>query len=67
LGTEQKADRTTIIAQAPLAEFQGYATDLRSITQGRGLFTMEFSHYEEVPRLLAEGIIAKAEVKEEKD
>jgi len=67
LGTEQKGDRTTITAQAPLAELQGYATDLRSITQGRGVFTMEFSRYEEVPRVLAEGIIAKAELEEEKD
>ncbi len=67
LGTEQKGDKTTITAQAPLAEMQGYATDLRSITQGRGVFSMEFSYYEEVPRQLAEGIIAKAEVEEEKD
>ena len=67
LGTEQKGDRTTITAQAPLAEIQGYATDLRSITQGRGLFSMEFSHYEEVPRQLAEGIISRAEKAEEKD
>jgi len=67
LGTEQKGDRTTITAQAPLAEIQGYATDLRSITQGRGLFSMEFSHYEEVPRQLAEGMISRAERAEEKD
>jgi elongation factor G len=37
----------------------GYATDIRSKTQGRGIFTMEFSHYEEVPRNVAEAIIAK--------
>jgi elongation factor G len=67
LGTEQKGDRTIITAQAPLAEIQGYATDLRSITQGRGVFSMEFSHYEEVPRQLAEELIAKAEVAEQKD
>jgi elongation factor G len=38
----------------------GYATDIRSKTQGRGIFTMEFSHYEEVPRNVAEEIIAKS-------
>jgi elongation factor G len=37
----------------------GYATDIRSKTQGRGIFSMEFSHYEEVPRNVAETIIAK--------
>jgi elongation factor G len=46
---------------------QGYATDLRSITQGRGVFTMEFSHYEEVPGHLTEEIIARAQTEEEKD
>lgn len=40
---------TTIEAQAPLAEVQQYATDLRSLTQGRGSFKMEFNHYDEVP------------------
>ena len=45
--------------KVPLAEMFGYATDIRSMTQGRGTFTMEFSHYEEVPRNVAETIIAK--------
>jgi elongation factor G len=49
--------RTTIQAQAPLAEIQRYATDLRSLTQGRGRFTMRFDHYEEVPPHLAQGLI----------
>ncbi|REJ50593.1 MAG: hypothetical protein DWQ58_15360, partial [Microcystis aeruginosa TA09] len=43
-----------------LAEMFGYATDIRSKTQGRGIFTMEFSHYEEVPRNVAEAIITKS-------
>lgn len=47
-------------AQAPFAEMFRYAIDLRSITQGRGNFTMNFSHYEEVPPRLAETIIAGA-------
>ncbi len=46
-------------AKVPLAEMFGYATDIRSKTQGRGIFSMEFSNYDEVPRNLAETIIAK--------
>ena len=37
----------------------GYATDLRSITQGRGVFTMQFSHYEEAPKFILEKIVKK--------
>ncbi|NEP72488.1 MAG: elongation factor G [Okeania sp. SIO2G4] len=48
-----------VTAKVPLAEMFGYATDMRSKTQGRGIFSMEFSHYEEVPRNVAETIIAK--------
>jgi elongation factor G len=47
-----------VAAKVPLAEMFGSATDIRSKTQGRGIFSMEFSHYEEVPRTVAEGIIA---------
>jgi len=50
-----------ITAEVPLAQMFGYATDIRSKTQGRGLFTMEFSHYAEVPNHVAEAIIAKTE------
>jgi len=46
-----------IDAKVPLAEMFGYATQLRSMTQGRGVFNMEFSHYEEVPRNIAQDII----------
>jgi elongation factor G len=46
-------------SKVPLAEMFGYATDIRSKTQGRGIFTMEFSNYDEVPRNVAEAIIAK--------
>jgi elongation factor G len=56
--TEQGVAKVT--AKVPLAEMFGYATDIRSKTQGRGIFTMEFSHYEEVPRNVAETIIAKS-------
>jgi elongation factor G len=56
-GTEQGIAKVT--AKVPLAQMFGYATDIRSKTQGRGIFTMEFSHYEEVPRSVAEVIVAK--------
>lgn len=48
-----------ITSKVPLSEMFGYATDLRSKTQGRGIFTLQFSHYEEVPKSIADGIIAK--------
>ena len=56
--TERKGARV-IDALVPLAEMFGYATTLRSLTQGRGTFTMQFSHYEEVPENIAQEIIGK--------
>ncbi|MGF1522550.1 MAG: elongation factor G [Leptolyngbyaceae cyanobacterium] len=50
---------TKVTAKVPLAEMFGYATDIRSKTQGRGIFSMEFSSYEDVPRSVAEVIIAR--------
>lgn len=67
VGTEQKGDKTIITAQAPLAEMQNYATDIRSMTQGRGVFSAEFLRYEEVPRHLAEQLMAAAQVEDEKE
>ncbi|MUL37271.1 elongation factor G [Gloeocapsopsis dulcis] len=58
MGSDQGIAKVT--AKVPLAEMFGYATDIRSKTQGRGIFTMEFSNYEEVPRNVAEAIIAKS-------
>jgi len=49
-------------AGVPLSEMFGYATDIRSKTQGRGTFTMEFSKYEQVPNNIAEEIIGKTAV-----
>ncbi len=60
LGMDQKGTWSIVNAQAPLAEIQRYATDLRSMTQGRGYFTMEFSHYDTVPSHIAQQIIEKA-------
>jgi len=48
-----------ITAQVPLSEMFGYATDIRSKTQGRATYTMQFAHYEEVPKTISEQIIAK--------
>ena len=56
---------TTIEAMVPAAEIQRYATDLRSITQGRGSFTVEFSHYQPVPPHLTEQIVAAAKARVE--
>ncbi|MBV9388449.1 MAG: elongation factor G, partial [Chroococcidiopsidaceae cyanobacterium CP_BM_ER_R8_30] len=58
MGSEQSISKVT--AKVPLAEMFGYATDIRSKTQGRGIFSMEFSNYDEVPRNVAEAIIAKS-------
>ena len=51
--------QSKVQSKVPLAEMFGYATQLRSMTQGRGIFSMEFSTYEEVPRNVAEAIISK--------
>jgi len=59
-GTEKRGPITIILAQGPLAELSGYATKLRSISQGRASYYMEPSHYEEVPRNITEQIVAKA-------
>ena len=61
LGMEQERGKTVITAQVPLAEMLRYAIDLRSMTQGRGVYTMEFSHYEIVPDYIAQQIIAEAQ------
>jgi elongation factor G len=58
-GMEVRMGSQIIRGLVPLAEMFGYATDLRSMTQGRGTYSMEFSHYEQIPRPLAEEIIAK--------
>ncbi|MGH2522713.1 MAG: elongation factor G, partial [Anaerolineales bacterium] len=57
-GMDQDGGKSIITADVPLAEVQRYATDLRSITGGRGVYSMEFARYETVPAHLAQGIIA---------
>ena len=59
LGMEARAGAQVISGEVPLGEMFGYATDLRSQTQGRATFTMQFSHYDPVPRNVAETIISR--------
>ena len=60
-GIEHRAGSQVIKAMVPLAEMFGYATNMRSNTQGRATFSMHFAHYEEAPRSVAEEIIAKVQ------
>jgi elongation factor G len=59
-GMEERMGMKVVSADVPLAEMFGYANDLRSKTQGRATYTMEFSHYERVPNSIAEEIVAKS-------
>ncbi|OGH21285.1 MAG: translation elongation factor G [Candidatus Levybacteria bacterium RIFCSPLOWO2_01_FULL_38_13] len=60
LGTEERARATIVLAMVPLAELSGYATTLRSMSQGRASYYMEPSHYEEVPKNIVEQMLAKS-------
>ena len=60
LGMEPKGHSTVIKSQVPLAEMLTYASDLTSMTQGRGTYTMEFSHYDVVPQQIADKVVAEA-------
>jgi len=64
LGMENAGRYQQIKAQVPLAEFQTYAPDLRSMTGGRGIYSMKFSHYDEVPAQIAEKVIEEVKQKE---
>ncbi|PIX16008.1 elongation factor G [Candidatus Desantisbacteria bacterium CG_4_8_14_3_um_filter_40_12] len=67
LSMEPQGKNEIVKANVPQAEMYKYATALRSITRGRGSFKMNFSHYEEVPHLIAEKIIAEAKVEKEEN
>jgi elongation factor G len=58
-GMSENAAGKVVDAEVPLAEMFGYATDLRSATQGRATYTMEFSKYAEAPKNISEEIISK--------
>ncbi|MGH9416966.1 MAG: elongation factor G [Terriglobales bacterium] len=64
--TEPRAGSQVIRAMVPLSDMFGYATEMRSATQGRASYTMHFAHYEEVPRALAEEIMARVQGREVK-
>jgi elongation factor G len=59
-GMEQRGNSHIVRAQVPLSDMFGYATDLRSRTQGRATYSMQFESYNEVPESIAKEIIAKA-------
>ncbi len=63
-GISSRRDAQVVKAMVPLSEMFGYATSLRSMTQGRAIFTMQFAHYDEVPRSIAEQIVEKVRGKE---
>jgi elongation factor G len=67
LGMENAGKNQIINAYVPMSEFQTYAPDLRSMTGGRGIYRMEFSHYDEVPSHIAQKIIEAAAKAKEKD
>jgi elongation factor G len=59
MGMEGRAGAQVVTATVPLAQMFGYATDVRSATQGRATYTMTFDHYEQVPKSVSEEIVAK--------
>ena len=65
-GMDQRGGKSVITALVPLAEMQRYATDLRSLTQGRGIFSMELDHYEDVPAHLMQAIVEAHQREQEK-
>ncbi len=65
-GMNPQGDVNVIEAQVPLSEIMRYAIDLKSMTQGRGYFTVEFNHYEEVPSNITQKIVAEHEAEKQK-
>ena len=64
-GMDTKGGRSVVSAMVPLAEMQRYTTDLRSMTGGRGMFEMDFAHYQELPNHLAQEVIGANTEEEE--
>jgi elongation factor G len=65
-GQEDIAGIMAIKAEVPLSDMFGYSTQLRSLTQGRATYTMEFKHYAEMPKAIAEGVISKLTGKDDR-
>ncbi|MEZ4712375.1 MAG: elongation factor G [Caldilineaceae bacterium] len=61
-GMEQRGNRSIVRALVPMAEILRYGTDLRSMTQGRGIYTIQFDHYEPVPSHLVDNVVAENQV-----
>jgi elongation factor G len=59
MGTDTRGNAQIVSAMVPLANMFGYVNNLRSTTQGRAAYTMQFDHYAEVPRSVAEEVVAK--------
>jgi elongation factor G len=66
-GQEDIAGIMAIKAEVPLSDMFGYSTQLRSLSQGRATYTMEFKHYAEMPKAISEGVISKLTGKDDKD
>ena len=66
-GIDADDDKQTIRVHVPMAEILNYAADLRSITSGRGMFVIEFDHYDDIPEHLSKKIIDRANAEFEKD
>ncbi len=67
MGMETEAGRSIVTAEVPLAEIQRYSNDIRSMTAGRGVYTMEFARYERMPANIQAEIVAKAEKAKDED
>ncbi|MGH7266576.1 MAG: elongation factor G, partial [Candidatus Rokuibacteriota bacterium] len=65
MGMDSGSDTTTVRAQVPMAEMLNYEPHLRSMSGGRGSYSMEFSHYEELPGMMAEKVVAEAKKEKE--
>ena len=61
LGTEERSGFAVILAEVPLAEMFGYSNELRSMTQGKGSFSMEFLKYQKLPGSIQEEVVKKAQ------
>ncbi len=66
-GTDMLGDMATVTAAVPLAEVSNYQNQLKSVTGGQGSFTMEFSHYEQVPSNIQQQVVATFKPKEDDD
>jgi elongation factor G len=67
MGINPDGDEQVVLAEAPTSELAKYATDLKSMTQGRGWYTISFARYEQAPQQIADKVIADAKQRMEED